>query len=224
MRITHTSHVINIYILTFTPKNTHQYISLLSVYQQNKIKNAANKDYIAQQITSELLLLYALRHENIKVAIPLDIGTNEYGKPYINKLKTFYNTSHTNGAYALSLSAHPTGIDIEAQKRDVSRIKARFLSANEENAYKDAQAPKAYALRVWTRKEALLKYVGLGLVNDLFNVDTTTNPVTFLNEHVYLENFTYNDFVLALASKEKTHYNAIAVNSEAFNAFLSSLL
>lgn len=224
MRIPRTSRMINIYILTFTPKNTHQYISLLSLYQQNKIKNAANKDYIAQQITSELLLLYALRHENIKVTIPLDIGTNEYGKPYINKLKMLYNTSHTNGAYALSLSALPTGIDIEAQKRDVSRVKARFLSTNELKAYNAQADKKTYALRVWTRKEALLKYIGVGLVNNLFELDTTTNPVVFRNESVYLANFTYQNLTLALASKEKTHYKLIAVDAALFNAFLSSLL
>ncbi len=216
--------MINIYILNYALRDALKYVPLLSTYQQTKIKKAHNEDYITQQITSELLLLYVLHNEQVPTKAPLNIKTNKHGKPYINDTVYKYSVSHTQNIFALSFSQNETGIDIESITRNIAKQTPRFLSKQEHKAYLSAATPNRYALKVWTRKEALLKYVGVGLVNDLFTIDTTTIPVIFNNQNIYLENFAYHDYMLALATKEQTPYKIITIDAQDFTHFINSLI
>lgn len=75
--------------------------------------------------------------------------------------------SHTSGAVAVALAAHPVGIDIEpvACARDPLRLAARCFAPEEAAALRDmapSARPRAFA-RLWTAKEAMLKATGVPL-------------------------------------------------------------
>lgn len=108
----------------------------------------------------------------------LETCTDENGKPYFKNHPDFhFNISHSGNVIAVALSSAPVGVDIEklrnanlkiAERRFTDKEKA-FVKTNEDFFY------------VWTRKEAFLKRIGLGLKKSLlsFCVLDDTNIKTF---------------------------------------------
>lgn len=102
----------------------------------------------------------------------LTFGYGPYGKPFLEGVRLRFNLSHS-GALALVAVARDReiGIDLEGPGRgmDVLALAKRFFSVAEQQAL-TALAPEARLsafLEVWTRKEAFLKAIGLGLTLDL---------------------------------------------------------
>ncbi|MDR1254161.1 MAG: 4'-phosphopantetheinyl transferase superfamily protein [Oscillospiraceae bacterium] len=108
-----------------------------------------------------------------------------YGKPFLKNQNFHYNISHTIGAAVLAVSNTPIGIDIE-KVRDVNlKIAKRFFhDIEEEKIFAHPENQLRRFLYVWTRKEAYLKYQGIGLHRALssFNIYNLETPVTTI-EH-----------------------------------------
>lgn len=100
------------------------------------------------------------------------------GKPSL-PLGPAFNLSHSGGWAALAVGQDvPIGIDIEAFRPVDEGIARRFFSARE---YADLSAlPKAQweagFFNCWTRKEAVIKAIGLGLSMPLDSFDVTLAP------------------------------------------------
>ena len=97
-----------------------------------------------------------------------------------------FNLSHTQGAALIAISVgRELGVDIERQRpmEDLAAIARAVMSAGELKQWQELtaeeQTPAFY--RVWTRKEAYLKAIGLGLFRDPPAVTVPVLPV-FLNE------------------------------------------
>jgi 4'-phosphopantetheinyl transferase len=102
----------------------------------------------------------------------IQISITNLGKPYVSELVNgqalSFNLSHSGGVavYAFALD-HPVGIDVEVIRPipDLDQLAARFFTENERNSLQ-AIEPGARTkpfLQYWTRKEAYLKAIGLGL-------------------------------------------------------------
>ncbi len=81
-------------------------------------------------------------------------------KPYLRGFPDFhFNISNSGDFVAVAFADTPIGIDIEVH-RDVNlKISERYFTADEKNYVKD----NISFFYVWTRKEALLKQIGVGL-------------------------------------------------------------
>lgn len=98
---------------------------------------------------------------------------NEYGKPYISGGPEF-SISHCKHGIAVAVDERPIGIDIESiRKADEALVERTMNEAEREQIHSDADF-----IRLWTQKEAYLKYVGTGIVNDLHHVLDKTEGVT----------------------------------------------
>lgn len=107
-------------------------------------------------------------------------GISDGGKPYFKNCSLHFNFSHTEGYAALILCDVPCGIDIEPSERTVSPgLAARFFSERERRLINSAADPKTALLRLWTRKEALLKADGTGLRTRLAEVDVSDDTAVF---------------------------------------------
>jgi len=91
------------------------------------------------------------------------------GKPELGgSARLHFNLSHSGPLLAVALStAGPVGVDVEVVEplRDMERVAARVFSEEEwrpAGALGDA-ARLRYFYRLWTLKEAVLKYLGTGL-------------------------------------------------------------
>ncbi len=94
-----------------------------------------------------------------------------HGKPRVPGAAVKFSLSHSGGRVALALAAHAEpGVDVERiSARPIARLAPRVLSAAELldlEAVAPGDRSAAYHT-YWTRKEAILKAVGLGLSSSL---------------------------------------------------------
>lgn len=83
-----------------------------------------------------------------------------------------FNLSHTTGVALAALTrANPCGVDVERRRSDIApRELAHAVFAPDEIAAVASAAPGQEVdvfLRIWTRKEAWLKMLGQGLIDDI---------------------------------------------------------
>ena len=97
---------------------------------------------------------------------PLNINRTENGKPYDQSGSVFFSVSHTHDVFGLAEADFELGLDLQKNgSRDVRKIARRFFVEEEISSLKNlpqASCEREF-LRIWTRKEALVKYMGAGL-------------------------------------------------------------
>ncbi len=165
------------------PENTYK---MLAKYLNNEEQNRAAR-FIREQDRSHFIaargILRNILSRYINIAphnIEFEYG--EKGKPSLileqNQRKIYFNLAHSNhlAIYAITSINH-LGIDIEYSKRNIEAldIAERFFSKNEIASLR--VLPSAEQLsgfyKIWTRKEAFVKAIGVGLSHplDQFSVD-----------------------------------------------------
>lgn len=105
---------------------------------------------------------------------------SEYGKPALADASIHFNLSHSGDHAVLATSFEAeVGIDIESHTTDTRRIANLVLTGREMEAFSSLPvlAQDAAFLRVWTRKEALLKAAGCGLALDPRRVEVGLGSV-----------------------------------------------
>lgn len=131
-----------------------------------------------------------------------DIKVNEYGKLYSDKLN--FSISHTEDTVVILTSdSFDVGIDIESPDRDASKIETLFHQ-NELEAVKNK---KLTCIEVWTRKEALLKYLGIGLTTKLSDFDTSKDVLDIKNEEVRIYTYSTKTLVISCVTDSKDIFN-----------------
>lgn len=106
--------------------------------------------------------------------VPLETGP--HGKPFLAdasgspSTRLHFNLTHTDEHAWLALGEVPLGLDLESHGRvrsmDLDPIRRRFYAPAEQAALGRASGRAGQELeflRIWTRKEALIKAVGRGL-------------------------------------------------------------
>lgn len=134
---------------------------------------------------------------------PFETGKN--GKPFHRSVLPF-SISHAGEYAAIAITPFgQIGMDIEARadKWDPAKLVDIVCHENEKDwlASLPAGAPRTTGfLRIWTRKEALLKGTGEGLVNDLQGRDTQPqHPLPWLDKNSGLQIWSLKDLPLACA-------------------------
>ncbi|MDQ6713098.1 MAG: 4'-phosphopantetheinyl transferase superfamily protein [Candidatus Dormibacteraeota bacterium] len=106
-----------------------------------------------------------------------------YGKPEIaadeSACPIYFSVSHSQGQAVYAVAGKPVGVDLERHRPlPVDELAGRFLSAYEAAAVEQqtGAARQALFLRCWTRKEAYLKAIGVGLSGSLTDFDVDLRP------------------------------------------------
>lgn len=146
----------------------------LSAWEARHVDRAHKRDTLtARQSLGGLCLLRALNAT----------GTLCYekdGKPTLSDTTLDFSITHTDTLVLCALESRTdkitphVGIDAESILRiknlPTERLAARWFTADEQTHYQEDATSEAFA-RIWTRKEALVKYHGRGL-SDLRETDT----------------------------------------------------
>jgi 4'-phosphopantetheinyl transferase len=97
-----------------------------------------------------------------------------HGKPVLGDSPVHINLSHTGDAAMIAVASSPVGVDIEPGQsgRDWLKLSRRFFSGAEAEWVREAGPVVAAErfLRLWVRKEAILKATGEGLPGGLETV------------------------------------------------------
>jgi 4'-phosphopantetheinyl transferase len=130
--------------------------------------------------------IYVVAHSLLARAMAAVLGPNgpawsleaerEGGKPAlrIEGQALYVNLSHTRGAAAVAITrSGEVGIDVEAERPlpDLHQLAARVFTPNERRALQDMADPRRLFVRLWARKEAVIKACGLGLAAPLQEID-----------------------------------------------------
>ncbi len=149
-------------------------------------------------ITKKLLGYYGVMDPS---AIIIKPGDN--GKPIAYSdsptVLPFFNISHSGNKVLIAFSNDPVGIDVEQVKNVELKILSETVFSSEEfHLFKTADYSINMFYQLWTRKEALLKNVGVGLLDDLRSIDISQKVDTdfvkaYTHEELALLSFAMND-------------------------------
>ena len=159
-------------------------MTLLSEQRREQVARYKMEGPRRQAVAAYLLLRKALREMyGIHDAPVFEYDAN--GKPSIlGHPEIFYNLSHCRKAVACVVADSPVGIDVEETCRFSDSIARYTLDDEEYESVVKADNPSQAFIRLWTMKEALLKYTGEGLRRDIKTVLrlSPANKVEFLTE------------------------------------------
>lgn len=113
----------------------------------------------------------------------LVIERDYFGKPYLkNYPKVFFNLSHTKGMIICAVSDEPVGVDIERMGRFNKRIAEKFFTNNEQSyVFSKADDLDKRFCEIWTKKEAYVKWLGLGMAVPFKSFDVLDNDKIITN-------------------------------------------
>lgn len=95
---------------------------------------------------------------NLEIDIE-EIQKNIYGKPRLNHIK--FNLSDTLGYISIIIGNDEVGIDIERIRKVDSIMIEKILDSTEQISKNNN-----YLLKHWVGKEAYVKYIGIGIIED----------------------------------------------------------
>ena len=105
----------------------------------------------------------------------LQFALNAYGKPELTDFDVHFSLSHSGDWAALAVAAFPLGVDIEVIRPVERELPERFFSPAECQGLRVLPDPvwSPAFFRCWTRKEAVVKALGLGLSFPLEDFDVS---------------------------------------------------
>jgi 4'-phosphopantetheinyl transferase len=97
----------------------------------------------------------------------------EFGKPFLAGHPIHFNLSDTKDAVLLAVATEPIGADIETMDRrtDHKSVAGHFFTPREVGSIAGTADGKRRFLELWTRKEAVLKASGVGIMDDLHSLE-----------------------------------------------------
>lgn len=131
----------------------------------------------------ELLGLYLQRDGSL-----VRIARGPFGKPYLERKDLRFNMSDTKDAILVGFATGiEIGVDIETMARSVDHdaVSRHYFTPAEIRAIDEAgENARQRFLEFWTRKEAVLKASGVGIMEDLrtLRVDASRNELTIMHE------------------------------------------
>lgn len=116
------------------------------------------------------LLLKVGLERDFNISDSVTFNYLEHGKPVLREYPNIhFNLSHCNkGIICVISNEGPVGCDIEVIEREISDALLEKCCCREEiKEIKNALAPGCEFIKLWTKKEAVLKYTGEGINDQL---------------------------------------------------------
>lgn len=130
------------------------------------------------------------------------VNYTQFRKPYLKGL--FYNVSHSKGRIAIAIAENEVGVDLQKNVDTIEKVKTKY---HHDDDYEQD------LLRLWVIKESYLKYVGIGLINDLYNIRVSKETVSYPEyEDGYYKCFNLDDdYALSLCLEKKEEIEIIYI-------------
>ena len=190
-----------IYVVDCTPclsdEKIEQSLPHLDEKRRGRIRRLRVPLKRAQCVAAGLLLTHVLGENGI--APTLAYGEN--GKPYLADLpNTHFSITHSDKWVFLAVADCEIGIDAQMPRKVCPRLAARSTSPEELAWVKEDTEP--HFTRLWTMKEAYLKYTGTGLSVSVHSVTVSVPPTDGYDEQnrCYWSLLSYENMPLTICS------------------------
>lgn len=173
----------------YIPEMHASYLHLISEERKARVEKAPHKQKSLLVYSELLVRLVACKILDISYD-NVHIERNAYGKPFIMNYPHFhFNVSHSNEALTLFVSNTSVGVDIEYLGTPYFNIARRFFTDEEFSYIFDNEAEKNLRFyEIWTRKEAYIKQIGLGLSLPLNSFNTFDSKLNSCFKTFHFEN------------------------------------
>lgn len=149
----------------------------------------------------KMLAQLLAEHYGIPDGTPLLFDHNEHGKPSLRDYPDIYfNLSHCPKAIAVVTDLQPVGIDVERFVFPRPSLLRYTMDDEEVRQVEQAEHPEEVFARLWTRKEALFKYLGTGIRDNIQGLLEETPPEVKLDTTLD----TLHGYALTIAHRKKT--------------------
>ena len=183
----------------YTDEAYEAHLASLPTWRKEKALQYKKLDDRKRSVLAFVLLQHALREEYGITELP-EFVYNEFGKPSFQNLPIHFSLSHCKDAVACAVSDHNIGIDVETivpYNPDVAR---RVCTATELEMLTQSEDQDADFIKLWTMKEAISKYEGMGLSLPFSEIDTkmytTHTQICYENNYCITVCYKQNEIVL----------------------------
>lgn len=160
-------------------------------------------------------------------------------KPYVAGTLPHFNLSHTRSAFAIAVSDQYTGIDLENIDRRLdmlSILHSTFCTRERSFITRDHSLERENFFLLWTRKEAFLKAIGVGIMHNLktikvaeeCNVINKNVMVCELENRISDEHFIYSmriaDNILSVATPKEADVKLDVIDESNFGFMFNDQL
>ena len=134
----------------------------------------------------------------------LSCGTvkrTQNGRPYIDSSSFDFSISHSEDLAICAVGSKRVGADIEKIREICNRSKLakRYFCEPEIEYINSSADPNEAFFRIWTRKEAYLKYTGDGLTVDLKSINTLSTDLAFSEK---IADFGKNRYIISIVESQ----------------------
>jgi len=100
----------------------------------------------------------------------IQFSRNENGKPFLDGSPLQFNVSHSHNRLLIAVTAgRAIGVDIEFRRNNIAMdsIAERWFSPAERRFFQGLENPQPAFFDIWSKKEAYVKALGLGVFHEL---------------------------------------------------------
>jgi len=166
--------------LSFEYTPYEKWISILSMEELQRAKNFYFEKHYYQYLATHIIKrLILAKYLDISPKL-LEFEKGQWGKPALLKTRNSksiqFNISHSHNLLLVAVTKEDlVGIDVEyhAEKTQIKSLNKAVFSPSEKNFFlklRDQEKTKAF-FRCWTRKEAYLKALGIGMSINLVDIN-----------------------------------------------------
>lgn len=134
-----------------------------------------------------------------------EIGTLPNKKPYLKGNDLYFNISHSKDLVVCAIAEYPLGIDVEFNDPNISYLDFTFqMTTNEFEEIHDSDDKIKGFFTYWTRKEAVIKAHGAGMMIPLESFEVVENKCIIEDEKFFTkEIFIHEDYHGYIASSNQ---------------------
>ena len=203
-----------IILYTFISEEKHQFLldRYLPVFSDDIKKDILRyRRWQDAQLSlmGKVLLQHGLKtYYNIQ---DVEIGILSNRKPYLKRQNLHFNISHSKDLVACAIAEYPLGIDIEYNDPKVSYHDFTFqMTSNEIQEIQDAEDKMNGFFTYWTRKEAVIKAHGAGMMLPLDSFEVVNDECIIEDEKFFIKKiFIHEDYHSYIASSDPKIKNII---------------
>lgn len=200
-----------IILYTFIQEEKHQhfldqYLPVFSEDGQKDILKYRRWQDAQLSLLGKILLLHGLRNYYDIHETEILIDSNK--KPYLKDHPVHFNISHSKDLAACAIAGFPVGLDVEFSDTSVSYSDFKLhMTPYEIEEIDGAEDKMASFFTYWTRKEAVIKAHGDGMMLPLDSFEILKNECLINGEKFFTKNIVI----------DKNYHSCIASNDISIN-------
>lgn len=189
-------------LMTCTIQNVQEKIIMadMPIFIQQKISNYKHEEDRLQRLAGyfllqEMITSYQLQHQlNLS---HLQLQANH--KPYFHYPFHFSIAHAKERIVCLASTKHLVGIDLEYIRAIDTNLLADYLTVEEQQFIQNSSQASRDFLSLWTKKEAIAKASGLGVLCPFQEMNALQNEIYFQEKKYTLQEITKDNYLISYA-------------------------